>query len=69
VLILRLPHHRWSLPLVEEKEDDRMWWRCSRCPSLVALLSMLSRGQGMEWSGMICLLMILPPLGLTLPLI
>ena len=37
-------------------------------PLWVALLSMLSRGQGMEWSGMLYLMMILP-LGLILSLI
>jgi hypothetical protein len=37
VLILRLPHRRWSLPLVKEEEDDGMRWRVSRCPSLGCL--------------------------------
>jgi len=68
VLILRLPRRRWSLPLVGEEEDDGMRWRSSRAPLWVALLLVLSRGQGIEWSGMICLPMIIP-LGLALSLI
>ena len=37
-LILRLPRHRWSHPLVGEEKDDGMRWRSSWCPSLGCLV-------------------------------
>jgi hypothetical protein len=37
MLILRLPHHWWSLSLVEEEKDDGIRWRSSQCPSLGCL--------------------------------
>ena len=52
MLVLRLPHHQWCLPLIGEEEDDRMRWRSSQCPSWVCLA--LSAEQkpkdGMEWN-------------------
>jgi hypothetical protein len=69
VLILRLPHHRWSLPLVREEGDGRMWWRTgSRCPTLGWLALGVERRQ-MEWSGVSSdRIRILSPLGPTLSL-
>ena len=37
MLILRLPHCRWCLPLVGEEEDDGMRWRISQCHSMGCL--------------------------------
>jgi hypothetical protein len=37
MLILRLPHRRWSLPLIREEEDDGMRWRGPRCPFMGCL--------------------------------
>jgi hypothetical protein len=34
MLILRLPYHWWSLPLIREEEDDEMKWRSYWYPSL-----------------------------------
>jgi hypothetical protein len=61
VLILRLYHHRWSLPLVKEEEDDGMQWRTSWCPlSGMPLPSVLSRsGSNEEWNDLSQIL--LPP--------
>jgi hypothetical protein len=51
VLILRLPHRRWSLPPIGEEEDDRMRWkRGSRCLSLGCLALCVER-RWMEWNG------------------
>ena len=46
VLILRLPRHQWSLPLVGEEGDSGMQWRRgSWCPSLGCLAFGAERGQ------------------------
>ena len=52
ILILRLPRHRWSLPLIREEEDDGVRWRSSQCPSLgcLALDAEQSPKDGMEWN-------------------
>jgi hypothetical protein len=52
VLILRLPRRWWSLPLVGEEEDDRIWWRSSRCPSMgcLALGAEQRPRDGVEWN-------------------
>ena len=52
MLILRLPHHRWSLPLVREKEGDGMLWRSSRCPSMGCLALDAERRpkDGLKWN-------------------
>ena len=51
VLILRLPHRRWSLPRVREEGDNGMQWRRgSRCPSLGCPALEAERRQ-MEWNG------------------
>jgi hypothetical protein len=54
MLIVRLPRRRWSLPLVEEEEDDRMRWRSSQCPSLgcLALGAKQRPKGGMEWNAL-----------------
>ena len=51
VLILRLPHRRWSLPLVREEEDDARGGGALGAPLSVALLSALNRSGWMdeEW--------------------
>ena len=54
MLILRLPRHWWSLPLVREKEDGGIRWRGSRCPSMGSP-ALSARQEQMEWNGMICL--------------
>jgi hypothetical protein len=54
MLILKLPHRRWSLPLVEEEEDDEMGEGALGASLWVALLSMLSGSRSVR-SGMICL--------------
>jgi hypothetical protein len=52
VLILKLPRHWWSLPLIGEEEDDGMWWRSSRCPSLGCLAHVAEwrPKDGVEWN-------------------
>jgi hypothetical protein len=55
VLILRLPHRRWSLPLVGEKEDDICGGGALDAPLWVALLSVLSKSRWMVRNGMIYL--------------
>jgi hypothetical protein len=55
VLILRLPHRRWSLPLGEEEEDDGCGGGALGAPPIVALLSVLSRSGWMMRNGMIYL--------------
>ena len=67
VLILRLPRHWWSLPLIGEEGDSGMRWRRgSRCPSLGCLALGAERRQ-MEWNGVSeDRIRILSPLGLTL---
>jgi hypothetical protein len=54
VLILRLPHCRWSLPLVGEEEDDGCGGGALGAPLWVALLLVQSRS-GSVRNGMICL--------------
>jgi hypothetical protein len=70
VLILRLPHRRWSLPLIGEEGDGGMRWRRdSRCPSLGCLALGVEQRQ-MEWNGVSGdQIGILSPLGPTLSLI
>jgi hypothetical protein len=50
VLILRLPHYQWSLPLIGEEGDHGMWWRSSQCPSL-GCLALGAEQRRMEWNG------------------
>ena len=52
MLILRLPRHRRSFPLVGEEEDDEMQCRSSQCPSLgcLALGAVQTPKNGMEWN-------------------
>ena len=52
MLILRLPHRRWSLPLIREEEDDRMLWRSYKCPYLGCLVLGVEQRprNGMEWN-------------------
>ena len=52
MLILRLPHRWWSLPLVGEEEDDGMRRRSSQCPSsgCLALDAEQRPKDGMEWN-------------------
>jgi hypothetical protein len=52
MLILRLPHHQWILPLVREEEDHRMQWRSSRCRFVgcLALSAEQRPRNGMEWN-------------------
>jgi len=68
VLILRLPHCWWSLPIIREEKDDGIWWRSSRCPSLgcLALDAEQRPRNGMEWNDLSSDDL---PLGLTLSLI
>ena len=54
MLILRLPRHRWSLPLVGEEEDDGCGGGALGAPLWVALLSVPSRS-GSVRNGMIYL--------------
>jgi hypothetical protein len=54
VLILRLLHRRWSLPLVGEEEDNGCGGGALGRPSLVALLLVPSRS-GSVRNIMICL--------------
>jgi hypothetical protein len=54
VLILRLLHHRWSLPLVEEEEDDWCGGGALGAPPCVALLLVPSRSRSVR-NGMISL--------------
>jgi hypothetical protein len=70
VLILRLPHRRWSLPLIKEEEDDEMRWRRgSQCPSL-GYLALGAEQRRMEWNGVFGdQIEILSLIGLTLSLI
>jgi hypothetical protein len=69
MLILRLPRHRWSLPLIEELEDNGMQWRSSRCLSLGCLALSAERRpkDGVEWHDLSS--DDHPPLGPTLSLI
>jgi hypothetical protein len=52
VLILRFPHHQWSLLLIGEEEDDGMRWRSSWCPSLdcLALSAEQRPKDGLKWN-------------------
>ena len=53
MLILRLPHRRWSLPLVRRKETVECGGgEALGAPLQVALLSVQSGGR---WNGMECL--------------
>ena len=54
MLVLRLHHRWWSLPLVREEEDDRNGGGALDTPLWVALLSMLGSG-GLVKSGTLCL--------------
>ena len=51
MLILRLPHHRWSLSLIEEEEDDGCGGGALGALLRVALLLVLSNGGwNEEWN-------------------
>ena len=51
VLILRLPHRRWSLPLVGEEGDSGMRWRRGSWCSSLGCLALGAERRYMEWNG------------------
>ena len=60
MLILRLPHRRWSLPLIGEEEDDECGGGALGCLALCAEQDRIDLG----WNDLSRI--ILPPLGSNL---